>query len=827
MAVRPLDMGAARSPNDQTSRREMRTGCQVPEDHSAQLPLSGIRVIDWTQGPAEIRATSLLADYGADVIRIECPQDDSTPAVNPVAWAVFTRNKRSLRLDLTSTAGRTALQSLLGSADVFVHSQDLHSDVSPGLDFDTLHERYPSLVYCALSGFGLSSPGVPARLPGYEALIHAYVGTMAEQPGYREPPIYEGLPFAGIGMAYLAQIGILAALCRRKRDGVGRLVDTSMLDGALSFLSMLWGHTDSDDASSLVQPGAQRLLSRTFVCADEEYLGVHTGAAGAFGRLIAELGLSDRIPPVIAGADVGAALSDEERAILDEEVPAIFYRHDRSAWLEKLERADVCAIPVLRPTELFDDAQVQYNSMVVKVDDPLLGLIEQVAPPLRFGAPGAIPTALPLVELPDSSGTDLSGDWAARADAQELYVAADERVERSRPLLDGVKVLDFGIWYASSYSSRMLADLGADVIRVEPLAGDQMRGMRRPFQSANSRKRSLAANLKHPDMAAVIERLLQWADVIHHNMRPGAAERLGIGYEQAKLANPDIIYLHAPGWGTSGPEVNRQSFAPLVSGYVGASYEVAGQFNPPTYPVGNEDPGAGMLGAIGILMALVRGRGTYIELPQLNAAMNQVAHIARDAAGTALNASTLDPLQRRVTPLDGLYKTADSWICIVASTPRQISVLGREVGIDFDGDPRFKDPEQRHVNSAALDQLLESAFALHETSQWLERFERAGVPAIRPVATHNNRTFHLDPQNRLTHRVSEVAYDGAHTLRQIDTLIRVGGVDIPPYQRAPDLGQHTAEILAEIGYQPADVDSLHRAGAIHLPDARQDAVPSP
>jgi crotonobetainyl-CoA:carnitine CoA-transferase CaiB-like acyl-CoA transferase len=316
-------------------------------------------------------------------------------------------------------------------------------------------------------------------------------------------------------------------------------------------------------------------------------------------------------------------------------------------------------------------------------------------------------------------------------------------------------------------------------------------------------------------MVAIVPRLLAWADVVHHNMRPGAAERLGIGYEQARAANPDVVYAHAPGWGTSGPDMGRQSFAPLVSGYVGASYEVAGQFNPPTYPVGNEDPGAGMAGAIGILMALLRGGGAYIECPQVNAAMNQVSHIVRGADGEPLNVSTLDPLQRRTGPTDGLYETADGWICIVAATPAQRTALGAASGVEIADNP---------ADEATTADRLEKVFAGATTAEWLERLQRAGVPALRPISANNNRAFVFDPENRRTRRVSEAVSATFGPLRQIDSLIRATDSAIPPYRPAPELGEHTAELLTELGCTPADIASLAHAGAIRLGDA--DALPS-
>ena len=145
------------------------------------------------------------------------------------------------------------------------------------------------------------------------------------------------------------------------------------------------------------------------------------------------------------------------------------------------------------------------------------------------------------------------------------------------------------------------------------------------------------------------------------------------------------MYLHAPGWGSTGPFAMRQSFAPMMSGYAGVTYEVAGQFNPPLPPSGNEDPGNGMLGAIAILLALLHrdrtGAGQSVENPQLNATMGHLAHIVRTVRrARSLGAGRLDPLQMGVGPFDRLYETVDGWVCVVAPTDDERRGAARDAG---------------------------------------------------------------------------------------------------------------------------------------------------
>ena len=164
---------------------------------------------------------------------------------------------------------------------------------------------------------------------------------MAEQAGHREGPIFEGLPQAALGAAYLAFIGTLAALYRRSFDGIGRHVETSLLDGALAYHSMLWSESDASVAALAAQGVAQsstagtRLVTRSFVCSDGLYIGIHTGAVGAFGRLMKVLELDDRIPASASGLDMGVPLTAEQMALLETELHRRIAAEPRAHWVRR------------------------------------------------------------------------------------------------------------------------------------------------------------------------------------------------------------------------------------------------------------------------------------------------------------------------------------------------------------------------------------------------------------------------------------------------------------------------------------------------------------
>jgi crotonobetainyl-CoA:carnitine CoA-transferase CaiB-like acyl-CoA transferase len=766
--------------------------------------LEGLRIIDCTRGTAGPRTTGLFADYGADVIRVEPPGGDPWRAELAIPYSFFNRGKRSIELDLKSAEGHAAMGGLLDSADVLVCSFSPGVAERLGLGFDQLHKTHPALVYGSITGWG---PGAET-LPGYESLVHAVVGTMADQVGHRDGPIYSGLPFASTGAANLLVIGILAALYRRGLDGRGRFVETSLLDGALAYLALF--RFDTDTGSVLHKSGGNRVVARTYCCADGEYLALHTGAAGAYGRLMKVLGVEDRIA-VGDSVEMGVAVTPEEQRIINEEFPRIFLTRTRDEWVKTLLEADICVMPHLHPGEIFDEPQVRHNAMVAHVIDPVLGPIDQVAPPVKLSAtPG-------LVRGPAPGPGEHTAEILSEAREGNSPVDPGGTAVESKPLLDGVHILDIGAYYAGPYASRLLADLGADVIKLENIAGDPMRGIESIYRSGSAGKRGIVVNLKNPEAEPIAQKLLAWADVVHHNMRPGVDKRLGVGYEAARRVNPSIIYLHSPGWGTSGPDMLRQSFAPIMSGYVGIGYEVGGELNAPLFPAGAEDQGAALFSAVGMMLALVHrsrtGEGQFAEHPQLNGTMGQLSHVMRDADGTALGAGRLDTLQFGFSALDRLYETSDGWICLCATRDTEFGSLCAALDVKLDADERFSTRAARVEHDYFLGERLAEEFGRRSTKELVETLSAHLVPAVVP-AGDTRVSFVRDPANQATQRVAQIPDSDRGHFYEVDKLIRVSDSAVSPHRSAPGFGEHTDEILTSLGFPSDAIATLHDSRAV-------------
>jgi MYXO-CTERM domain-containing protein len=542
-----------------------------------------------------------------------------------------------------------------------------------------------------------------------------------------------------------------------------------------------------------------RLITRSFECGDGEYLGVHTGAVGAFGRLMKVLGLDDRVPSSETGMDIGIPLSDEQYEIVFGDVPKIFKTRTRQEWVDLLREADVCAVEHLKPTVVFDTPQARHNQMVVTVADSVLGEVEQVAPAAKFSrTPPGKPRPAP------SAGADSDAVFANHAGWSRRQPSPRANVASEGELLAGLRVLDLGAYYAGPYSSRLLADLGADVIKLETVLGDQLRGIERPFFSAQAGKRSISANLKDPRLEKALRGLFEWADVVHHNLRPGAAERLGTDYDSVRAVNPNIIYVYAPGWGATGPDQFRQSFAPMLSGYVGVSYEIAGEFNPPLPAPANEDPGNGLLGAAGMLMGLLHrrrhGEGQFVENPQLNATMAHLAHIVR-RNGEAIGAGLLDPLQFGIGPFERLYQTNDGWIMIEARSDSERKAVATALSVDV------------HSDDDSIASSIDDAVRKLSVQDAIAGLTAAGVPAAEPV-TDGNRVVMNDPRQRRIDRIAEREHAVKGKVREVAALVRVSGCAPTPHRLAPELGEHTDEILRSLGYHRSELEQLRADGAI-------------
>ena len=372
----------------------------------------------------------------------------------------------------------------------------------------------------------------------------------------------------------------------------------------------------------------------------------------------------------------------------------------------------------------------------------------------------------------------------------------------SPPPLDGIRVVDLTSYIAGSYGAMMLADLGADVVKVESLEGDSFRELP-GFFGWNRGKRSIALNLKTSEGREIVERLAHDADVLMENWRPGVADRLGVGHERMCALNPRLIYCSVSAFGSTGPYADRPGFDPILQA-LGGLMTLQGFGGPPKYlRTAPTDYYTAALGAQAVLAALFArertGRGQRIETSLLRGVMALQSGIAVEYPGK--------PTLIRENPTYRLYQGGDgAWFFLACGNQAFWSKLCTAMGMEeFRDDPRFGSWMLRLKNSEALLPILEKRFAEKPAAEWLTILAAHDIPA-GPVKSVQE--FMDDPAVRHHEMVREYDHPEVGRLRVMghplvfeDTPTRDPG---PP----PLLGQHTDAILGEAGYDAAAIADL-------------------
>ena len=380
-----------------------------------------------------------------------------------------------------------------------------------------------------------------------------------------------------------------------------------------------------------------------------------------------------------------------------------------------------------------------------------------------------------------------------------------------RPMmLEGIRVLDLSRVIAGPYCATLMADLGADVVKVErPGRGDDLRawrgnGMSATFAAINRGKRGIAVDLQQPEGSALVFELARRADVVVENFLPGVADKLGLGYTAVSAVNPSAVYVSVTGFGQDGPHARRAGYNTIA--------------HPPTKVGGSVSDLAAAFIAFGVANAalahrLRSGRGQHLDVSLLASTLallpDPVAHYF-DSGQRPTRVGNRNPY---LTPAEA-FRTKDGWVQVVIMNPEQYVRFSRALGEEsLASDPKFGTNDSRVAHHDEFKARVERVLTREPTARWVARFEAEQV-AAGPIYEFDE--VFEDPQVKHLGLVATVEQPGYGTARMLDFPVRASATPATIRRPAPRLGEHTAEVLGELGLPKSEIDRLATAGVVAL-----------
>lgn len=804
--------------------------------------LEGIRVLDLSWGISGPMAGMMLADNGADVVKIEPPGGDPFRANDRtrLGYKTWQRGKRSAILDLKDAADLDAFLTLATHADVLIESFSPGTTARLGIDYETLAARNPRLIYATVTAWG--SDTAHADRPGYDLLVAARSGLNWEHRGWpetgnihmsggdspiegyeapwdwlqgppREGPMTTGMPAPSMGAFYALICGIEAALVARETTGRGQHVETSLFQGVCASALMAWQRTENPNAEDFnTWINCSLTPKGHFECKDGRW--IHSWVPNP--RFIIEASEGDTIernPDLSVMNDPNRFGSGVEEAwVIGHYQPILMERMAKFGcddWLSAAAAADVPMQEARSPETALADPIMLADGCVREIVDPELGPIRQVGR---------------VIEMEKTQGQEGGPAPAAGQHTAEVKAEAQALKAKAAPAagsgslkapLAGIRVLDLGLAIAGPFGCQVLADLGADVIKVNAFYDTYWHKNHIAYTS-NRGKRSVALNLKEPRAMEVLRDLVKTADVVQHNMRYDAAVRLGVDYESLKAIKPDLIYCHTRGH-ERGPRERLPGNDQTGACLAGVQYEDGGMADggKPLWSLTSfGDTGNGFLSAVAIMQALYHksrtGEGQFVSSAIVYAQLLNCSHVLARPDGSGFDRPRLDRDQRGMAALDSLYQTADGWLALVVAKDGEWQALKGVMGLPGLDDARFADARARLANDKALRALLQEQFLARPAAEWFAALDGAGVP-VEISDPEFGRKIHDDVDFRRRNWTVGYRHELVGMFEQMGLAFDFS--DTPAVIQRPPLvvGECTREVLREMGYSDEKIDELHDA----------------
>ena len=777
---------------------------------SLSRPLSPYRVLELGTGAGALCAR-VLADLGADVVKVEPVAGDAMRGQGPaidgtgISFSWFNANKRWATADLDDPATQRRLRAALTLFDVLIDGNGPGWLAAHGLDPDELRRELPELVIASVSHFGQTGPYRDWK--GSALVDFALAGTLRRcglpdqvpcAPPYLLPYVMGGVTAAS---------AVVAALWERGRSGKGDWLDCSVLEAIQAQAD--WSAPGYSASGHMTKRAGAGPLFRLYA-ADDGWVRVINLSVKQWNAVKAWLAN----PPEIAGPEWDMPLYRAANpAILDQ----VFARHFKGRTKVELSKDGqehgVGIVPIYSPSEVMEDEHFRVRGTFVPFMLPGGRVVR---------GPGA------FVRMADTTPASLS---APSAPGQGLESLAGKRAafvatgETGLPLA-GVRVVEVGSGAVAPEITRILGELGADVIKIESMRQiDFMRlqgaGIEASsgWSSSNRNKRSVVLDLKHPDGRRVGQELAHRADIIVENNTACVMERMGIGYDEVSKANPKVVYVSSQAFGATGPSSRYGGFGPTNQAVSGTSYlwNHPSPEKPEGVQVIHPDHLLGRMGALAAIAALDErrrgGKGQHIDLGQAEFAIACVAEafMESDASGRSVeprgNESPIGA-PHGVFPCLG----EDQWIAITVESDEEWERLAGVVGDASWDDTALATVEGRLARRELLEAQLGAWTSQLPAVQAMRRLQGAGVPA---GAAYSTVEVLADVHVAERGFFKTVTHPVLGTLRMEGVPFKAQTLTVDAARRAPLFGEHTREVLqAWLGLADAELARLDAAGAL-------------